>query len=357
MARFHSRPGSAGERPAQPVNGRRLNRPRWALSAALCAVAIVLLVRAAANGGASPAPARRHAQPHHAQSASPARGPHHAQSASPALAPHHAQLSYLALGDSYAFGYSQARFNELSPRENPAGFENGYVNDFGDALRRFEPGLRIVNDACPGETTESFIHGPCSYATGGYRLHHPYAAGPNSAQFADALAYLRGHRGAVNPITIDLGGNDVLALAARCLAVITCIAADAPAAFAKVGSNLRLILSALRAAAPHAQMILLGDFDPFGETIPGGVPLTAKLEEVMARAAAATGARFADPLPVFNPPGALEAPTLCRLTNMCTPLKDIHPSAQGYKVLGNLLLKQYVPGLRLGGPQRRPAPR
>jgi hypothetical protein len=57
--------------------------------------------------------------------------------------------------------------------------------------------------------------------------------------------------------------------------------------------------------------------------------------------ATTVGARFADPLPLFNPPGALEEPTICLLTNMCTPLEDIHPTDLGYAVLAGVIAKQY----------------
>src|SRR5579863_4199320 len=42
-----------------------------------------------------------------------------------------AQPTYLALGDSLAFGYSQAKFNNLYPNENPAAYDTGYVDDVG----------------------------------------------------------------------------------------------------------------------------------------------------------------------------------------------------------------------------------
>jgi lysophospholipase L1-like esterase len=253
--------------------------------------------------------------------------------------------SYLALGDSLAFGYSQAKFNSLYPDENPADYETGYVNDFADVLKVFQPGLQIVNDGCPGETTESFIEGPCAYQLE-FPLHHPYAAGTDSSQLTDALAYLRAHPGSVNPITIDIGANDALGLIeTTCKLEAACIAAGAPAVFTKIGGNLGMILGELRAAAPHAQIIVLGLYNPFGETIAGGDALTARLNEVEAGVAASVGARFADPLPVFNPPGPREAPTICLLTNMCTPLVDIHPTDLGYAVLGGLVLQQYVLGL------------
>ncbi|MGA2164138.1 MAG: SGNH/GDSL hydrolase family protein [Solirubrobacteraceae bacterium] len=254
--------------------------------------------------------------------------------------------SYLALGDSLAFGYSQGKFDELYPEENPADYETGYVNDFANVLKLFDPGLQIVNDGCPGETTESFIKGPCAYQLE-FPLHHPYAGGPDSSQLSDAVAYLEAHPGSVNPITIDIGANDALGLIeTTCKLEAACIAAGAPAVFAKIGANLGLILGELRAAAPHAQIIVLGLYNPFGETITGGDALTADLNEVEAKVAAGVGARFADPLPLFNPPGAREAPTICLLTNMCTPLVDIHPTELGYRVLGGLVLQQYVLGLR-----------
>ena len=49
------------------------------------------------------------------------------------------------------------------------------------------------------------------------------------------------------------------------------------------------------------------------------------------------GAKFANPFPVFNPGGALESATICALTNMCTPLTDIHPTDLGYAALATVV--------------------
>ncbi len=250
----------------------------------------------------------------------------------------HARLTYLALGDSLAFGYSQAKFNSLLPEEPASAYDTGYVDDFGKLLGLFEPGVQTVNDGCPGETTESFIKGPCEYGLR-FPLHHPYSG----SQLADALSYLGAHPGMVTPITIDIGANDALGvIESVCKLEAKCIQEQAPALIAHIGTNLALILGQLRAAAPNAQMIVLGLYNPFGESIGGGDALTAKLNEVMAADAAGVGARFADPLPLFNPPGAFEQLTLCTLTNICTSLKDIHPTDLGYAVLGGLVFGQYL---------------
>jgi lysophospholipase L1-like esterase len=254
------------------------------------------------------------------------------------------QRNYLALGDSLAFGYSQAKFNSLFPNENPAAYNTGYVDDFGHFLLQTHRDTSIVNDGCPGETTDSFINGPCQYQLA-FPLHHPYVAGPASSQLTDALSYLHANPGEVSPITLDIGANDALGvIEGACKLEATCITAHAPALFAHIATNLGTILADLRGAAPNAKIVVLGLYNPFGSMIAGGDELTAALNEVMRQVAKADAARFADPLPVFNPPGAHEQPTICLLTNMCTPLTDIHPTDVGYAVLAGLILRQYLPG-------------
>ncbi len=248
--------------------------------------------------------------------------------------------SYLALGDSLAFGYSQAKFESLLPSEPPSAYNTGYVDDFAHLLKLGNPKLEVINDGCPGETTESFIKGPCAYQLA-YPLHHPYAGGPTSSQLSDALAYLQANPN-TSPITLDIGANDALGVIEHtCNKQVECVIKEAPALFAHVGANLGLILADLRGADPHATIIVLGLYNPFGEKLPGGNTLTAQLNEVMEKVASAVGARFADPLPIFNPPGALEEPTICLLTNMCKTPEDIHPTDLGYGVLAGLIAKQY----------------
>src|SRR5271163_4547668 len=70
--------------------------------------------------------------------------------------------TYLALGDSLAYGFHEAQFGEELAKTgfaNPANYEKGYVNDFGVVLKVVNPKLQIINDGCPGETTETFISG------------------------------------------------------------------------------------------------------------------------------------------------------------------------------------------------------
>jgi hypothetical protein len=100
--------------------------------------------------------------------------------------------TYLALGDSLAYGFHGAQFKEEFPNINPASFNDGYVDDFGAALKFFHPGLQVINDGCPGETTGTMIKGSgiVGFCAGGPTgtpfpsvwLHHPYI----TSQLADA---------------------------------------------------------------------------------------------------------------------------------------------------------------------------
>ncbi len=49
----------------------------------------------------------------------------------------------------------------------------------------------------------------------------------------------------------------------------------------------------------------------------------------------------------LNPPGALQQPTICLLTDMWAPLTDMRPTDLGYEVLAILVLRQCLP--RRGG--------
>src|SRR5689334_16964681 len=137
---------------------------------------------------------------------------------------------YLALGNSLAFGYQQAKFNANFPAEPPSVYNTGYVDNFANDLNAIDPGIQTVNLGCPGETTDSFLGiTPCPY-------HPPFALHTNyiGSQMDAALKVLNDNPGQVSPITIDIGANDVLALVRSCTNSSgaidqTCVAAGFPA--------------------------------------------------------------------------------------------------------------------------------
>ena len=186
---------------------------------------------------------------------------------------------YLALGDSLAYGYQAARFRAEFPNVVAETFNTGYVDRLGFWLRLRNPSIKTTNDGCPGESTESFIRGGRGPATGFTFVPNPGFCGDQPApgigaiyskawlhhfypgtQLADALAFLAAHPN-TNPITIDLAANDVLIFLEQCGngAVPNCITPQAIGAlYGRIAANMTTILGALRAAAPQAEIVVLG---------------------------------------------------------------------------------------------------
>jgi lysophospholipase L1-like esterase len=278
--------------------------------------------------------------------------------------------TYLGLGDSLAYGYHQAQFKEeLAKGEvNPASFNDGYVSDFGTTLKLFfNRNLNVINDGCPGETTDTMIKGSgiTGFCAGGPTgtpfpdsfLHHPYTAG--GSQLADALSILAANKN-VSPITLDIGSNDVLQfLASKCgfPAEDKCSEAEVAAEFGHIVSNVASILGQLHAAAPHASIVLVGAYNPFPTVVPNGDKTQASLNSALASVAASVpGASFANTLPIFNPslitggPETQDIPTICAFTAMCpggtfnpaSPEADIHPTKLGYVVMSEIVAFSFL---------------
>lgn len=220
----------------------------------------------------------------------------------------------------------------------------------------------------PGETTETLINGSGipGYCAGGPTgipfpygfLHHSY--GSHASQLEDALAILKENKN-VSPITLDIGANDLLQyLEYKCgfPAAFTCTEAQVGALFAKTAGNVAEILGELRAAAPKAEIIMVGIYDPYPLTLPapGADKVLAEFDGALESAAKLEGASFADPEPEFNPSFVLGLPekddltTICTFTAMCpggtynpaSPLADIHPTTLGYEVMAGVVAFDYL---------------
>jgi lysophospholipase L1-like esterase len=148
----------------------------------------------------------------------------------------HAQSYYLSLGDSLAQGVQADPFGRVGDTDR------GYADQLYGMIRRDYRDLGLVKLGCPGETTGSMISGG----------HCPYPAG---SQLAQAVAFLRDHRGHVSLVTLDIGAND----RRSCFTdpvhppVLPCAAGPV----APTAANLALILARLRAAA-GARVLIIG---------------------------------------------------------------------------------------------------
>src|SRR5215813_9459737 len=158
------------------------------------------------------------------------------------------QHYYVALGDSITFGFQ--------PNDN---ITDGYADDLFSDLRSADV-TRLMNYACGGESSTTMIQGGCQFK---FATHVRYS-GP---QLNAAVAFLHDHPGAVNPVTLDIGANDVLPDfdATHCT-----VKATADAHLATLDSNLtKTILPRLvqELTAPQGQrtadLVLLNYYNPF----------------------------------------------------------------------------------------------
>jgi lysophospholipase L1-like esterase len=115
-----------------------------------------------------------------------------------------------------------------------------------------------------------------------------------------------------------------------------------------ITANVSSILAALHGAAPKAQIVLIGAYNPYPTVVRNGDRQLAQFAAMLAAAAAKVpGASFANSEPFFNPSGTFggpeagDIPTICAFTAMCpggtfnpaSPEADIHPTKLGYGVM------------------------
>ena len=252
--------------------------------------------------------------------------------ASPRRADESLRGYYLALGDSLTYGFQP---DKVSAGLRPAGFHSGFVDVFAARLRAQAPKIEVVNYGCPGESTITFTRGGCPWLAARRPLHKAF----QGSQMSAALAFLTSHRGRVSPITLTLGGNDATALSEVCNESLACMRARAPGAIVAFASRLGSILHQLRRAAPHAEIIVTGAWNEDVNRLAQTDPLYQALDLATRKAAAASSARFADMLPVFNPSGSAttEKARICALTFVCSQ-GDGHPTDAGYKAMAAAVL-------------------
>jgi len=284
--------------------------------------------------------------------------------------------TYLALGDSLAFGYTQVKHTENQPGNSPAFFEKGYTNQYAKKVRANKTennkGMVEVNDGCPGETTKSFkgegknigLGTICNYqalyatfgpGTAGGPLHNPY---PGKSQENNMLQILKGGAPAhpITAISLNLGANDELESVAACKAEVkkdmeekgfseqpkgsgenyttseipgainACVAGGAEATFGLIGANLEAIIGKIYGTGGYTgKVVLVGFYNPFTFILPGSDALQKLLNEYLEGTVVANNPGkvvFANPFVKFNgtSEGSMaEQKKICKYTEMCNP--------------------------------------
>lgn len=240
---------------------------------------------------------------------------------------------YVSLGDSFAVG--------TQPIGEPPDYETdeGYADQLYATLRVADPKLKLVKLGCGGESTTSMRFGSqlptVARSCGRPEFYlHRY---PHKTQLAEAVAFLEAHKGKVDLITIDIGGNDVLG----------------PGGIGEITANLPYILDALRGAIDDDVPIVAlnyynaflpsawadGGLDALRSAVAALDAFNGTLEAIYAPArvpVADVAAAFhsADFTLVDGTP--LDVLVVCQWTWSCAA-GDLHPKREGYGVMAQTI--------------------
>jgi lysophospholipase L1-like esterase len=249
--------------------------------------------------------------------------------------------TYLALGDSVAFGYVPAQASP-APNYYDAHSFVSYANDVAQALDE-----RVFNASCPGETTGSMLYAGaqsngCENSVTspiGYRTLYPLHVEYQGTQTAYAVQFLTDHKH-TNLVTIDIGANDAFVCEAT-----TTDHCSSPTELAQVGeeveTNLGAIFTQIRDTAHYAGPVVVLDYYSLTYATATDNFLSALLNSFVNAAAAPFTAIVADGFTAFETASAGSGGSPCA-AGLLIPVPggcNIHPTHLGHQVLADAILE------------------
>ena len=247
--------------------------------------------------------------------------------------------TYLALGDSVAFGYVPPQAVP-APNYRSAHSFVGYPEDVAKALR-----LGAWNASCPGETTASMLV-PGAPSNGcenspdgspGYRTLYPLHVQYRGTQMQYALRYLAVHRH-TKLVTIDIGANDVFLCQETTTDQCTSTA-ELQAVLNEIQTNLTAIYTQLRDVAHYHGLLVALTYYSLSYA-PGQVAGTELLDSVIASVTGKFGGKVADGFTAFEGPSLAAGGSPCAaglLIKLPDGTCNIHPSPAGHLLLAQAI--------------------
>lgn len=254
--------------------------------------------------------------------------------------------TYLALGDSITFGYEEPTVVPAPNYADAASFI-GYPEVLASELH-----LKVVNAACPGETSGSLIDATaqsngCENTPGqgnvGYRTLHPLHVNYSGSQLSFAVSYLKKHH-SVRLVSLLVGGNDyflcVESTADHCASL-----AEQTAVVATIAKNDATIMSTIRKKAHYnGQLVIVTQYSTSASLSQS----TALLNEAVDGAVKPFHVEVADGFGEFQAAAAHSGGDPCTaglLTQLGPPSNcGVHPSYAGQALLAQAVEK----AIRLG---------
>jgi lysophospholipase L1-like esterase len=248
--------------------------------------------------------------------------------------------TYLALGDSVAFGYVPPQAVPAPDYFDPSSFVS-YPEDVARALH-----VRVSNASCPGETTASFLV-PGAPSNGcenspdsspGYRTLYPLHVQYQGTQMQYALKYLLRHRHA-RLVTINIGANDLF-LCEETTADHCASPAELQAVLQEIQANLAAIYTQIRDVAQYHGLLVALTYYSVGYSDQAQVAGTKVLNSAIASVTEKFGGKVADGFAAFEGPSAAFGGSPCAaglLIKLPDGTCNIHPSPAGHLLLAQAI--------------------
>ena len=248
--------------------------------------------------------------------------------------------TYLALGDSVAFGYVPPEAVPAPNYFDPSSFV-GYPEDVAQALH-----IPVANASCPGETTASFyIPGAqsngCENSPGssvGYRTEFPLHVQYAGTQMLYALQYLATHRH-TRLVTINIGANDAF-LCQETTPDKCASPAELQATLKKIQVNLAIIYALIRDVAHYHGPLVALTYYSLSYSDPTQVAGTEALNSAIAPVTEKFGGKVADGFAAFEGPSLAAGGSPCAaglLIKLPDGTCNIHPSPEGHQLLAQAI--------------------
>jgi len=252
--------------------------------------------------------------------------------ATPRLA-HGGSMTYIALGDSIAFG-------ETDFTHNPSYGDRGYVSKFADHLAQSNGGVRpnVVNLGVNGETTTTFFGGGQPLAP--QNINYPSASTSQNTLLISTIASEQAAGNTIGAVTVSLGVNDLFAVIGGPNFFSMSPAQQQQAilgSMSTIQNNYTAMLTELKSLAPTAAVTIVGFYNPY-PAVPGNPatplagPAIQLLNAVIAGQAAAFGAKYVDTYTAFQG----KEGSLTHITDAPSGT-NIHPNDAGYDAIAQAI--------------------
>lgn len=224
---------------------------------------------------------------------------------------------YLALGDSLSEGYQP---------DKAIAYTHGWVYQFRSILAKQAP-IELINLALGAECTGTLV-------TGGLSPSCPVKTDTSPSQLAEAVAYLKAYTGKVNPITVEIGGDNLYSNMSTFLKATPAQQQQiVQTIFAPMGREWATIFSTLRKACPTCTIIAVNQYNPFPSSAAEAKSVAAVMDAydtLLKQVAKPFGVKVADVCTAF---------VGHELAYTWIAQNDIHATTIGYTAMAQVVAK------------------